>query len=407
MILVPGVSGWEVWSGNPSGGFERREIFATSVAGEITTLPALDVMFFFSVRDATVLPFKTSTADEHLFADLAQMHSERMGIRTDPGAGQLLDYFVMEKGEESAVLATVVLRAPGEGELPMRSPKEFDYAPRAYAFEGDGIAVWKEWGQWVFAFYEQGKMLYAQATANDAENPDDSLLRDIKLAMVQLKFQGITFTPRRALVWHPAGELGEAGSLAQAFDFRVVVGQRPDPMMPATDCRLLPSDVFAQRREAAKRRQFVTGVSAAAAIVLGLIGWAGWTLWQDIQDTNDLKTAAKALQPERDAYNEHKAKWREIGPIVDEEQWPVETLLRITRCMPQPKGVIRLTDATINNNEITIKGVASQPTPYGQFNLQINKSEELSRFKFASSPLNNTAKGAEFVIQGAVPQESQ
>lgn len=407
MILVPGVSGWEVWSGDSSGGFERREVTTTSVAGEISTLPALDVMFFFSVRDATVMPFKTSTADENLFADLAQMHSERMGIRTDPGAGQLIDYFVMEKGEESAVLATVVLRAPGEGELPMRSPKEFDYAPRAYAFQGDGIAVWKEWGQWVFAFYEQGKMLYAQATANDAEHPDESLLRDIKLALVQLKFQGITFTPLRALVWHPAGELGEAGSLAKAFEYDVEVTQRPDPTVPMTDCKLLPADVHAQRREAAKRRQVVLAASAAAAVVVGLLGWAGWTLWQEIEATNDLKAKADELKPQRVAFEEHKAKWNELGPIVDEEQWPVETLYRITRCMPLPKGVIRLSDATISNNEIRIKGVSSQPTPYGQFNLAINKSEELTRFKFSSAPPNNTAKGVEFVISGAIPQQAQ
>jgi hypothetical protein len=281
IILVPGVSGWEVWGGTPASGFERREVTTTHIAGEIAGLPPLDVMFFFPVRDATVMPFKTTTADEHLFADLAQMHSERMGIRTDPGAGQLIDYFVMEKSEDSAVLATVVLRAPEEGELPQRSPKEFDYSPRAYAYEGNGIAFWKEWGQWVFAFYEQGKMLYAQSTSNDAEHPDDSLLRDVKLALTQLTFQGISFTPRSAKVWHPDGDLGEAGSLANAFNFSVKVTQRPDPMVPATDCKLLPADVFAQRRATAKRRQVTMAASAAAAIVIGLLGYAGYTLWQE------------------------------------------------------------------------------------------------------------------------------
>ena len=407
IILVPGVSGWEVWGGTPASGFERREVTTTHIAGEIAGLPALDVMFFFPVRDATVMPFKTTTADEHLFADLAQMHSERMGIRTDPGAGQLIDYFVMEKSEDSAVLATVVLRAPEEGELPQRSPKEFDYSPRAYAFEGNGIAFWKEWGQWVFAFYEQGKMLYAQSTSNDAEHPDDSLLRDVKLALTQLTFQGISFTPRSAQVWHPAGELGEAGSLANAFSFSVKVTQRPDPMVPATDCKLLPADVFAQRRATAKRRQVTMAASAAAAIVIGLLGYAGYTLWQENKVVKDLKLAADALAPEREAFDKHKAKWNQLGPLVDQDQWPVETLYRITRCMPQPKGVIRFTEANITNFEIRIKGEASQSPPIGQFNLAINKSDELTRFKFTPSPPRNTDKGWQFDIQGEVPQVSQ
>lgn len=407
VILVPGVSGWEIWEGAPGSAFDRKDLTSAHLAGDIASLPSLDVMYFFAVKDATVMPFKTTTADESLFADLAQMHSERMGIRTDPGAGQLIDHFVMEKSDESAVLATVVLRAPEEGELPQRSPKEFDYSPRAYAFEGDGIALWKEFGQWVFAFYQQGQMLYAQSTSNDAEHPDPALLRDIRLALVQLSFQGIAFTPRSVRVWHPDGELGEAGALTNAFEVRVQVTKRPDPAVPATDCKLLPADVFAQRREAAKRRQIMIVAGAAAAVVLGFVGYAGWTLWQQIRETNTLKLAAKAIQPERDAFNEHKKKWSELGPLVDEEQWPVETLYRITRCMPQPKGVVRFTDATINTNEIRIKGICARPEPVGQFNYAINKSEELTRFKFSPQQPSNTSKGVEFVIQGAVPQEQQ
>jgi hypothetical protein len=407
VIVVPGVSGWEIWQGLPGSGFERKELTTAHRAGEIAELPALDVLYFFAVKDATVMPFRTTSADESLFADLAQMHSERMGIRADPGAGQLIDHFVLGKNEESAVLATVVLRAPEEGELPQRSPKGFDYSPRAYAFDGDGIALWKELGQWVFALYHQGSMLYAQSTSNDAEHPDASLLRDVRLALVQLSFQGITFTPRSVCVWHPDGELGEAGALRDAFEVRVKVTKRPDPAVPLTECKLLPSDVFAQRREAAKRRQIISVAGAAAALILGFVGYAGWTLWQEIRETNTLKLAAKAIQPERDAFNEHKEKWRELGPLVDEEQWPVETLYRITRCMPQPKGVVRFTEATINTNEIRIRGLSSRPEPVGQFNYAINKSEELTRFKFSSPQPSNTSKGVEFVIQGAVPQEKQ
>jgi hypothetical protein len=116
---------------------------------------------------------------------------------------------------------------------------------------------------------------------------------------------------------------------------------------------------------------------------------------------------AKAVEPEVLAFQDHKAKWNELGPVVDQDQWPVEILYRITRSMPQPKGVVRLSEATINANEIRIKGVTNKPEAIGQFNFTINKSEELTRYKFDSPPPNNTSKGTEFVIQGAVPQEQQ
>lgn len=407
IVIVPGPSGWEIWEGAPPSGFQRKEITDAVRAGDIMGLPAVDLAMFFPVRDATVMPFKTSTADENLFAELAQMHSERMGVRLDPGAGQLIDQFVMETSEDSAVLTTVVLRAPADHDLPSRSPKEFDYSPRAYAFPGDGIATWKELGHWVFAFYQKGKMLYAQSTSNDIEHPDEALLRDIRLAMVQLTFQGIIFTPESVVVWHPDGELGEAGALANAFRFSATVQRRPDPKMADQPCKLLPADVHAERRASAKRRSIQAGISVAAAALIGILGWVGWTFWKEVQTTKELVAKAKAVAPETEAFMLHKRKWAELGPVVDVDQSPVEILYRITKCMPYPKGTVRFREATINNNEIRIKGQSNQSPPIGTFSLAINKSDELSRFKFTSPPPSNTAKGWEFTIDGAVPQEQQ
>jgi len=406
IALVPGASGWEIWEGPPPSGFTRKEVTQAERAGELDNPGAADLVMFFPVKDATVMPFKTTTSDESLFAELAQMHSERMGIRADPGAGQLIDEFVIEKGEESAVLATVVLRSPVEGDLPVRSPKEFDYSPRAYSFSGDGIAVWKEFSHWVFAFYQDGKMLYAQSTSNDQEHPDEALLRDIKLAIVQLSFQGISFSPKDVRVWHPAGELGEAGALGHAFGFQTSVGRRPDPVMSKVPSKLLPADVHAERRAAAKRRQITGALAIAAALVLGFLGWGGWTLWRDIRATNELIAEAAKVQPEADAFNAHKSRWAELGPLVDEEQWPVETLFRITRCIA-PGSRVRLREAQISNNELRIKGQCDQAPPIGALSLAINKSDQLRRFKFNAAPPSNTAKGWEFAIEGTVPHQQQ
>jgi hypothetical protein len=142
--------------------------------------------------------------------------------------------------------------------------------------------------------------------------------------------------------------------------------------------------------------------------VLGLVGYAGWNLWEQSKAVAAIKKQASDILPQKAQFDDHKSRWRELAPLVDQDQWPVETLYRISLCMPPQKGVIRFSEASINNNEIRIKGIASQPTAFGQFNFAINKSEDLTRrFKFTSSPPNNTSKGVEFVLQGAVPQEAQ
>jgi hypothetical protein len=405
VMVLPGASGWEIWAGMPGMPLERRELAAVMVAGEIIDLPAGDVMHIFSVRDATVMPFKTNTADESLWEDLTQMHCERMGVKADPAAGQLLDFFVTEKNEDSAAITAVVLRAPEEGQLPPRSPQFFDYSPRVYPFSGNGIAVWKELGHWVFAFYRAGQMLYAQSTANDEAVPDANLARDIWLALTQLGFQGISVVIDEVVVWHPDGELGEAAALVKIFEVPVQVIARPHPVVPTTECRLLPADVFAERRVAQKRKQITTALTAVAAVLVMLLLWGGWGVFTEVRETRALREQANAMKPQRDEYNLHKSKWLELAPLVEEDQWPVEILYRITKCMPMPKGVIRLREANISNDEIRIRGEANQSPPIGQFSYAINKSSELTRFKFTAPPPSNTAKGWTFEIQGAVPQD--
>ena len=406
IALVPGASGWEIWQGQQSTGLTRRESSDVTHAGEILNLPNLDVVHFFPVKDATVLPFRAASADESLFADLAQMHCERMGIRTDPDAGKLIDSFVLETSADSAVLATVALRAPQSRDMPSRSPKEFDYSPRAFAFSASGIAVWKEFGHWVFAFYQSGKMLYAQSTSNDAENPNDALLRDIKLALVQLSFQNINIITEEVRVWHPAGELGEAGSLTDALGVTATVSRRPDPAISPVPSKLLPADVQALRRLAAKRMQLKIIASIAAIALLSLIGWAGWDLSKLKKQTDQLSADAAAVQPQIAEYTQHKEKWNELGPIVDSQQWPVEILFNIAKSIP-PVGGIRLKEARINNMEVDVKGSSQDSTPIGTFALNVKRNDALQRFQFGDPQQNNNSKGWEFTFKGEVPQSPQ
>ena len=70
-------------------------------------------------------------------------------------------------------------------------------------------------------------------------------------------------------------------------------------------------------------------------------------------------------------------------------------------------GGIRLRLAEISNDEIRLTGEAQSSPPIGQLSLAINKSSELTRFKFAASPPANTPKGWEFTITGAVPQANE
>ncbi|MEO0017757.1 MAG: hypothetical protein RLZZ522_1040, partial [Verrucomicrobiota bacterium] len=189
VLLVPGAAGWEIWTGQAESGFVLHSAPAIARAGDLTGIPAGDVLLFFPVKAITAIPMKVTSEDDSLFSELATMHAERLGMRPDPMAGQLTDTFVIAREGGTTALLAVHLRPPIEGDLPTRSPKEFDISARAFPLSGDCLAVWKEFGRWVFALSHQGEIVYCQATSVTASEPDDDLVREIRLAQIQMSLQ--------------------------------------------------------------------------------------------------------------------------------------------------------------------------------------------------------------------------
>lgn len=402
-LLVPGPLGWEVWKRQADGAYERREgEDEPAMVSELSGLPGGDLALFFPVRGFHALPFRAESKDESLFDDLATMHAERLGIRADPMAGQLSDHFEVVADDQSTVLLHAVLKKPGEGELPLRTPKEFDLSPRAFPVEGDTLCVWKELGRWVFGFYVGGKLLYSQATSSSSEAPDDSVLREIRLALSQLAMQGLPSKPSLVRIWPPEGELGEAGALSDAFATRPRVEARPDPVMPDPFSSLLPEDVRAARVARKRRNQQVALVSLLVLAYLGLVGWFGYQLWEKQGEKKKLAAELEQLQGGAgEMLREHNERWEELGPVVDTRRSPMEVLLAVSGAVPKDSG-LRLTTADLNvaSGELQLIGTAPQSAPATQFYSGLRNSNDLAWLDWEEDPPQKSAKGWDFRVRG-------
>jgi hypothetical protein len=404
-LLVPGPRGWEIWKQSSVGGFSLQSADGPARASELTNLPGGNLAMLFPVRGFHALPFKASSADESLFDDLAAMHAERLGVRADPMAGQLSDTFLVTKEEESATLLGVVLKSPGEGDLPPRSPKEFDLSPRAYLVGGESIAVWMEFGRWVFAFYRNGKLLYSQATSSGGSSPDAGCLKEIHLALGQMAIQGLQLKPEKVQVWSPDGDAGSAGALANGFNVPVRVSPRPDPVLPEPRSKLLPADVRAARRATQVRQQKVAAIALVVLAYLGVGGWFGYGLWKDQSQIKKLTKEAENIAPEsaRLEYEKHIAMWSELDLVVDSNKAPVELMSRVAKAIPPNQGV-RLKVAEINANEIKLVGEAQQAGPASQFGVNLTRS--MPEFKWDNPPPSSGAKGWTFQFTGVRPDSN-
>ena len=400
LLLVPGESGWEIWTGQSEGGYTLQNATGLGRAGDLRSLPAGDVTMLFPVRSLTAVPMLVTSDDDALFPDLAALHAERLGLRPDPMAGQLTDVFVIARHSENTALAAVFLRTPGEGDLPARGPKSFDISARAFPVSGDTLAIWKEFGRWVFAVFHEGKFTYCQATAVDAVYPDESLAREIRLSLIQLGMQGLEVECSRVVVWS-SDETTDISALRAAFRAQVEVLPRPAPVVPSPLSKLLPADVRAARRTAERRRNITLGIAAIALMYLGLLGWFGYGLWKGMSETKSLLAQAEEAAPEGEAYALHIAKWDELAHVIDLKNSPVDILKRIADCIP-PKSGLRLRMAEVSATEIKLQGEAQQLQAVNTFSLKLSKNNDLLHFSWETPPPNQTTRGWEFVYTGEV-----
>jgi hypothetical protein len=405
VLLVPGETGWEIWTGSPGEEFTLHRATATARAGELTDLPAGDITLLFAVKSVTAVPMRVASDDDALFPDLAALHAERLGLRPDPMAGQLTDVFVVSREPENSALSFVMLRAPEDGELPRRGPKGFDISPRAFPLAGDALALWKEFDRWVFSLYHHGKLVYCQATSGTSVSPDEALVREISIALIQLTMQGLEIEPTRIELWTGAPGVSPA-ALNAAFNSPVEVRPRPAPILPDPLSKLLPADVRAARRDALRKRNITLGVAAVVLLYLGIIGWFAYGLWQDSSQTKALLAEAEQAAPEGAAYSQHIAKWDELADAIEQDHFPVDILKRVAQCIPNNSG-LRLRTADISATEIKLVGEAPQLQAVNSFSLSLGKSNDLTRFEWQTpEPNQSSTRGWEFVFTGEVPTET-
>ncbi|MGC4016133.1 MAG: hypothetical protein QM755_16655 [Luteolibacter sp.] len=400
VMLVPGESGWEIWSGSAATGFTLVSTAPTSRVSDVTGIPAGELTLLFPVRAVTALPLKVTSQDASLFPELASMHAERQGLRPDPMAGQLTDQFVIAHEGEGTSILSVVLRPPGDGDIPTRGPKEFDLSARAIPYQGDSLVLWKEFDRWVFALSAGGRLVYCQSTGVDAPSPDASTMREIRLAMIQLSLQGMECRPSRVVIYSHTG--ADAAALEAALGIPVQVLPKPAPVLPEPHSKLLPADVRAARRDAQRRQQMIAAVALVALAYIAGLGWWGYTYWKTNRKATQLRAAAHEVAPQREAYQQHLAKWDELASVVDINKSPVEILYRVSIGLPSGNSV-RLKSADIDGNEIKIQGLAQQPAPIKQFDLNLRKSDQLVGYTWDNQEPSQSNKGWEFTFAGHAP----
>ena len=414
VLLIPGAEGWDVWSGGAEA-ITLKFRSETKRALEIEGIPSGELLMAFSVREVSGLPMRAPTTDKALFADMADMHVERLGMRPAIEGGVLSDCFEVGSLGNETVLLPVVLTSPPEGALPKRSPKAFDISARCFPMPEDAVAVWKELGRWVFAIGINGKPLHFQALATP--ELDEAAGREIRLSVTQLQIQGLVeHAPRHCFVWlgeeDPAPDPEQVAHFGKGYGGRASVAVKPAPVFPAKPSKLLPADTRAERVAKRKRQQMTLAVVTLLVAYLGLAGWLGWNLIDAEKRATSAENELQELMPQSGLVDAHLAKWEQLGPVTDLNHWPVELLYRCAQAIPA--AGLRFKKAEIHNQleikegsppsavrRIQLVGEAEKLEQVNKFNLGLTRKGDLTDYDWNTPAPTETKDGLWSFVYGA------
>jgi len=360
ILLLPGPDGWELWQGTHEQGFSQILESHPNRASELEKIPAGNLLMGFPIREALAIPFKVQTDDESMFEDLAAMQMEKIGVRPEVDAGQLTDVFSAGHANGETTLLSVVLAPPEEGSMPPRAPSEFDISARFFPMVDNAVTLWCELGRWVFAVVCGGRLTYFQSLPGTGVTGD--AVRDVKLALNQLRLQGVSLNIEKAIVWGSGGANEPSEEMIRDFSkslgVSVSVEPKPSPVPPRPISKLVPADVRAEQRMKAERIKRNLGIAAIVLVYLGLVAYFGYEYWQVNQDLKNQTAELESIRVEHGDIGIFNDEWDQLAPVVDSQRWPLNVLFRSASLIPLRQD-LRFTHFEAEAGHVTIRGEAA------------------------------------------------
>jgi len=329
-------------------------------ASDMDKIPSGPLVMAFPVREALAIPFMAQTDDASMFDDLAAMHLEKIGVRPEVDAGQLTDVFPAGRSDGETTLLNVVLAPPAEGTMPPRAPGEFDVTARCFPMEDNAVTFWCELGRWVFAVTNGGCLTYFQSLPGTGVTQD--AVRDVKLALNQLRIQGVGLDIEKAVVWVTGRDEDPSDDVAREFSnsmgVEVITLPKPSPVLPRPMSKLVPADVRAEQRAKAARMKQYLGIAAILLIYLGLASFFGYEYWTVSQQIKVQDAELKNVRMQHNGIGLFNDRWDQLLPVVDERHWPLNILQRSASQIPLRQD-LRFTVFDAKVGHITIRGEAA------------------------------------------------
>ena len=354
------------------------------------------------VSQVFCLPIWLNETDAKQFAGIIPLQLELRGLHPR-GSDPVFDWSIVAQESSRTLVMVGVLPANLDPEIHAEAYEAFDLSARYLPFPPDALTIWREQDRLAVAITRGRNLVYYQALSEGTMST--RVVQDLNCARATLTMQDILTPLQQVMLWTEMSS-EELATLQEALHLSVHREERPEPEPPVEPWKLVPSAVGDAKRARESQRWIRRGLVIFLLVYLLAVGWmitqyvltslqvAKLRQWQ-------AENAAPLAEIETD-----RAAWKELGPVVDTNNYPLELLLHASQSIPADQLHLTLFEAAAD--KLSIKGEAKNVAGAFQFLSRLKGDPFFSDYTLDMGnprPLPNDL--AQFQIEGTRTTQSQ
>jgi len=394
-LLLPGSTGaepWELWLLNGKAAAECMQVCATPRENRLSKNSTLAL----PVAQVFCLPLWLNEIDAKEFAGMIPLQLELRGLQPRGAESAVFDWSVVTQEGGRTLVMVGVLPANLPLEIQAETYEAFDLSARYLAFPPNTLTIWREQDRLVVAITRGSNLVYFQVLAEAQITP--RVAQDLRCVQAALAMQGIITPLQKMLLWTEISAQ-EISTLQAVLPLPIEQEKCPSPIAPSQAWKLTPASVGEAKRTRASRRWQGRAVALFLVIYLLVVAALVTRLVMTSREVDDLRKwqtdHAQALQLVTDG----RAAWKELAPVVNKKDYPLELLLEATKSIPTDQ--LHLTLFETGAGKLRIQGEAKNVEGAFQFFAKLKSDPYFAGYDLNMAnptPLPNDL--AKFQIEG-------
>ncbi|MCE0523469.1 MAG: hypothetical protein LV480_11230 [Methylacidiphilales bacterium] len=394
-LLRPGplaAEPWELWVLGGKSAAQLVQICATPLDNRLrknTTLVLPVVQVF-------CLPLWLNETDPKQFAGMIPLQLELRGLQPRGTEHPVFDWTVVAQEKTRTLVMVGVLPAALAPEIHAEAYESFDLSARYLPFPENALTIWREQDGLAVAITRGPSLVYYQALAEGQITP--RIVQDLNCAQAALAMQDIITPLQRVMLWTEISP-EELAALQGAFPLPIEREECPAPVTPSQKWKLTPSAVNEAQRARVNRQWLRRALLIFLAFYLLAVAGVVTRYILTSQKVNVLRKWQSDNAQALDLVHQGRAIWKELEPVVDTKNYPLELLLKASQSIPNDQLHLTLFEA--GNGKLLIKGEAKNVSGAFEFLNKLKGDPYFSDFSLTMAdprPLPNDL--AQFEIEG-------